>query len=147
MPRRKNSDARTPKLDGVSYGQRTVTNKHPNQWTANPKQELWLKLYLTPGSPSFGNAYESAITVGYSESYAHVIASPAVSNDWIKNSLQLASLKPDHIIQGIQQEAMMAPRSGDRLRAYELLAKMQGMLIDRSMNMNVNIEAAIQDLK
>ena len=35
-----------------------------------PKQTKFLKLYLTPGTEYFGNAYSSAIQAEYSESYA-----------------------------------------------------------------------------
>ena len=136
-------------MNGKKYGLRRPTDKRPNQYTANPKQEKFISLYFNPRNrETFGNAHESAIQAGYSESYACKIASQGLGNQWIKESRMLAQFTPDHITQALQGESMdPLNRGSERIKALELMAKMQGMLVDRSQNVNVNIEAAIDDLK
>lgn len=44
-----------------------------NQNKTDPRQELFLKLYQSPASPTFGNANQSALKAGYSPWYANGI--------------------------------------------------------------------------
>ena len=39
----------------------------------NPQQRAFKKAYCSPRSPTFGNAYQSALSVGFAEEYATVI--------------------------------------------------------------------------
>ena len=36
----------------------------------DPRQALFLEYYLTPGTPTFSNIYQSALKAGYSKEYA-----------------------------------------------------------------------------
>jgi hypothetical protein len=44
-----------------------------NQYKLDPRQKMCWDLYIDPKSDTFGNAYQSAIKVGYEESYARTI--------------------------------------------------------------------------
>jgi len=39
----------------------------------DPKQAIFLKLYLTPGTPYFNNALQSALKAGYTQTYSENI--------------------------------------------------------------------------
>lgn len=53
-----------------------------NQHTEpDPRQALFLSLYMDPKSPTFGNAYQSALAAKYSEPYAAQIT--AILPDWL----------------------------------------------------------------
>jgi hypothetical protein len=134
---------------GVKYGLRTQEDKHPNQWTGSPKQEKFLLLYLDPKSKTFANSYESAMEAGFSESYSKVIASPAMNRHWLKEARNLVNMGPEHIAQALQDEALNHKdnRGSDRIRALELLAKMQGLFVEKKIVGHVNIEEALNELK
>lgn len=128
--------------------ERGTTDRRPNQWTNNPKQELWATYYMdVTNIDTFGNAYASAIKAGYSDNYARQIASPAINNLWIKEYKRTAILSSEHIVQGVQRIAVSGMKDSDRLRAYELLARLQGLLVDKSITATVNIEDVIGKLK
>ena len=97
------------------------------------QQQLFLDLYFDTKSPTFGNAYQSAIASGYSDNYARQILN--IGNNWITENNRLRNLDTEHILQGIQDLALSASRSKSpddtRLKAYELLARVKGMLIER----------------
>lgn len=61
------------------------TQKGGNQWVADPRQQLFLKSYLDPKSPIFGNALQSALKAGYSQEYSENITSQMP--DWLSESL------------------------------------------------------------
>lgn len=115
----------------------------------NPKQEAFLEAYYSPRSETFGNVYRSALAVGYSESYAKLLKAPAIGNKWvsIENYKGATELTPAHIVSGIERVALRGMTDKDRLKALELLAKLQGMLVDKSIVGHVNIEQALTDLK
>lgn len=121
----------------------------PNQWTGTAQQERFLLFYLDPKSKTFANPYESAMEAGYSESYARVIATPSVSRRWIKEARNIAQMEPEHIVQALQAEArnFKDNRGSDRIRALELIAKMQGLFVEKKIVGHVNIEQAIQELE
>ena len=134
--------------EGKKYGVRTQQELHPNQWTGTPMQEKFLLLYLDPKSPTFANPYASALEAGYTEYYARVIAAPSVGREWIKEARDLVKMGPEHITQALQDEAMnKRNKASDRIRALELVGKMQGVFIDRQIVGHVNIESALNDLK
>ena len=135
---------------GKRYGLRKQTSEvaQPNQWQGNVKQEKWLLYYLDPKSPTFGNAYESAMEAGFSESYSRIIASPSVNRLWVKEARNIISLHPEHIIQGFQEFALDKNEKSElRLRALELLAKTQGMFIERKQVLHGTYEEALRSLK
>lgn len=139
------------KRRGVKYGLREQTDSHPNQWTGTPQQEKYLLLYLDPSSPTFGNSYQSAMEAGFSESYARVLAAPSQRKQWVaeaKDYLSLVQLGPEHIAQKLQQAALdPTNKTADQLRALELLAKLQGLFVEKRQNVNINIEQALNDLQ
>ncbi len=113
-----------------------------NQWQATPQQELFMEGWLTPTSPTFGNAYRSALAAGFNNHYAAIIASPNTNNKWISEYLKKQELTPEHIKQLLQSLAIKAnnSRSPDdtRVKALEVLSKIHGM-IDRGNNVQVTV--------
>lgn len=140
----------TSKRKGVKYGMRKNNAEvvQPNQWTGTPQQEKFLLLYLDPKSPTFANAYESAMEAGFSESYARVVAAPSVNRLWIQEARNIVKLGPEHIAQKLTELALDGGnRAGDQIRALELLAKMQGLLIEKKVTAHINYEQALKDLE
>lgn len=118
-----------------------------NQWQSNPKQQLFLYNYFDPTSNSFGNIFQSAINAGYKESYARNLVRKNSKNMWLSEYVGNTQFTPEHIIAGITSIATSPQsRQSDKLKAYELMAKLQGMIIDRSATLSVNIEAALNQL-
>lgn len=119
-----------------------------NQWQSNPKQQAFLENYFEPSSSSFGNIFQSAVRAGYKESYARTLTRRSNKNMWLSEYLSKNTLLPEHITAGITSIALSPQaRPSERLKAYELLAKLQGMLVDKSITAHVNLEQAINDLK
>lgn len=52
----------------------------------NPQQRAFKKAYCSPRSPTFGNAYKSALRVGFSEAYAECIT--ASTNTWFQEIIR-----------------------------------------------------------
>lgn len=61
-----------------------------NQFKPDPRQGEFLKNYLDRKSPTFANAYQSAIRAGYSEDYAKTIVSR--DSDWISDNVRTESM-------------------------------------------------------
>lgn len=119
-----------------------------NQWQSNPKQQLFLHNYFDPTSKTFGNVFQSAITAGYKESYARTLTRRSNKNMWLSEYARNTQLEPEHILAGITNIATDSnSKPSEQLKAYELLAKFKGMIIDRSASVTVNIETALNDLK
>lgn len=68
----------------------TTNPNGANQWTPDPRQDLFLSHYLNPDSETFSNAYRSALAAGYAEEYAQSIT--AQNTSWFSESLSDASL-------------------------------------------------------
>lgn len=111
-----------------------------------PKQEKFLALYYDVESKTFANTYASAVSAGYSESYARVLTTPAIGNLWVRQN-NTQKLTEDHITRLIEKIAMKGNRQNDQLRALELLARFKGMVVDKSENKNLNIETSLAELK
>ncbi len=61
-----------------------------NQYTEpDPRQALFLSLYLNPKSKTFANAYQSAMAAKYSEAYSAQIT--AVLPDWLVENMRQRS--------------------------------------------------------
>ena len=115
------------------------SSEQGNQWITTPRQDKFIELWLTPGSDTFGNAYKSAIKAGFSKFYAHKITAKSTGLEWVgANRSMLTSLKPEHINQSLQELAMSSPRTSDRLRALDMLAKLQGLYTHTS-NRDIDI--------
>lgn len=124
----------------------TTTKKNKltsNQWQATPQQELFMDYWINPISQSFGNAYESAIRAGYSRHHALKIAAPTTNNKWIAEYKRKLDFGEEHIKQGIQDLAIRSndSRSPDdtRLKAYETLAKIHGMIDNKNSGINLTV--------
>ncbi len=57
-----------------------------NQYQVDPRQALFLSLYLDPKSETFANALQSALKVGYEQEYAESIT--AKMPDWLAESVR-----------------------------------------------------------
>jgi len=112
-----------------------------NQWQNTPQQTKFMEHWLDPRSATFGNAYKSAIEAGYKPQYANQLASPSINNKWIQEYTKKLNLTDEHIKQGIQQLAIRAnqSRSPDdtRLKAYETLARISGMIDNKGTTVNI----------
>src|ERR1039458_2316228 len=100
------------------------------KWLAKKKQIAFMDAFLQPSSKTFGNAYQSALSVGYSHHYAKHMLS--FKQAWIAEYMNRIEYDSANIKMGIQELSKDAPnsRSPDdtRLKAYELLGKIHGMI-------------------
>lgn len=103
----------------------------------DPKHDLFSALYFSPrlngkNNEYFGNAYRSAIKAGFSEQTARSITSQSQNKLWIQESYQrLVSFKPEHTIKQLEDIALNSEYDRDRLKALEMIGKIQGIFIDR----------------
>ena len=95
------------------------------------RQRKFIECYFEPSSDTFGNAYQSALAAGYSEKSARVITGNARNLQWVKDAMTVYStqLTPEHIYLGLQNISLNSRADRDKLRALELMAKIQGMFI------------------
>lgn len=100
----------------------------------NKRQRKFMDLWLgDPTLDTYGNAYQSAIEAGFSDTSARTITGKTRNLQWIQDGIRLyASLEPEHIYLAMQKEALASKASRDRLKALELMAKIRGMFIDRN---------------
>lgn len=107
---------------------KSIANK---KRTLSPKQVAFLELYYSPYSDTYGNAYQSAIQVGFSKQYAENITH--LQPDWLSENIGKDVLKLDHINRTLTEIASLSRQGSDsdRIRALELLAKLQGLLVER----------------
>ena len=106
-----------------------------NQWTMTPRQIRFIELWLTPGSPHFGNAYQSAKNAGYSDAMAGKITSNQLGLEWVAEAKKrLINLNPNHTVKALEHMALHAKQDRDRIKALELVGKIQGLFIDRSIS-------------
>lgn len=110
---------------------KSIANKNRTK-RLTAKQIAYLELYYNPYSETFGNAYKTAISVGYSTEYAHNITHLQPSwllSEYIGNK----SLGLEHISNTLAEVASLTRQGSDsdRIRALELLAKLQGLLVER----------------
>lgn len=102
----------------------------------DPRQLKFLGLYMDPDSLSYGNALQSALRAGYSENYGKQIAS--ISLNWLtENNRKSNGPTSDEIVDRLFAEAKEARASKDRIRALEILAKIQKLFSDGT-NVQIN---------
>lgn len=71
----------------VNKKKRKTNPNKVNQYTGpDPRQALFLSLYLDPKSETWSNAYQSCIAAGYSQEYAEVMK--AQQPAWLSESLR-----------------------------------------------------------
>lgn len=87
------------------------------------------------------NGAAAAIRAGYSPKWSDRQASILMSHAGVsayadhltrQRSGSISALDPDYVIQGVMKTIMDAERAGDKLRGYELCAKILGMLTDKT---------------
>lgn len=120
---------------GLTTKDRTTTKakKNSNQWVSDPRHDLFAVYWLSPNSDTFGNAYQSAIQAGYSPHHAKQITSGALSLEWVKEARsRMINYNPQHISKLLEKHATSG-KDADRLKAIDMLAKINGMYIDRSI--------------
>ena len=102
----------------------------------NKRQRKFIQLWLNPNSDTFNNAYLSAIEAGFSKATARNITGNARGLQWIQDAKQLyaATMSPEHIYAGIQDIAINTRSDRDKLQAYALLGKYNGLEVSRSIN-------------
>ena len=101
----------------------------------NKRQQQFIQAWLDPNSDTFANTYQSALVAGYSEKTARVLTANSRNTPWITEVKQLLlQYEPQHIYAGIQNIANSGKQDRDKLRALELLAKIQGMFIERTQS-------------
>ena len=118
-----------------------MTKKLPPRATQlskiDPKHDLFSALYFSPRlngkpNPMFGNAYQCALEVGYSDATARSITASSQDKIWIREAYQrLVSFKPEHTIKQLEDIALNSEYDRDRLKALEMIGKIQGIFIDR----------------
>lgn len=128
---------------GLEPSQRTIDKfeKNANQWTITPRQIMFAELYFDTTSQTFADAYKSAILAGFSESYAKRITADSMNIEWVEEARKrLVNFKPNHIVKQLENMALHAKKDADKLRALELMARVNGMFIDRSINTNIDVK-------
>ena len=104
----------------------------PKYVKLNKQKRDFINAWLDPTSPTYGNAYQSALASGYSESYARTITTDSRNAEWIQQAKGiLKQFTPMHVIQGFMHEATTAKASRDRQNALTNIAKINGMFIER----------------
>ena len=104
----------------------------PKYVKLDKQKRTFIELWLDPKSETYGNAYQSALASGYSESYARTITTDSRNAEWIQQAKGiLKQFTPMHVIQGFQHEAITAKASRDRQNALDKIAKINGMYIER----------------
>lgn len=141
MPKTKSPDKRKyvrvkDRRQGLEPQKRLkMSSKNANQWTITPKQIKFVELWLTPGSETFGNAYQSAKLAGFSEAHAVKLTSESQGLEWISEAKKrLVTLEPTHIIKALEHMALHSRQDRDKIKALELTGKIHGMFIDRSIS-------------
>jgi hypothetical protein len=123
----------------------TTKDKIPTKynWKGNKKQLQAMENWIDPGSETFGNAYQSWLKAGFSNSYSKNIMN--IAPKYLSEFIDRMDLSQEHIKQGIQNIATTTFSEKDsrspadtRLKAYELLAKIIGIL-DSKQTTNVTL--------
>lgn len=120
-----------------------------NQWQATQRQQQWLNYYMNPREKeTWGNAYQSAIKAGYSESYSRNILSDSTALEWVKQARNIMRLNPEHLKVALAQ-IITDPMSkdSDKISAIKLLGTDQGMFVQKTLVGIVPLEQALNDLE
>lgn len=113
--------------------------KNSNQWVSDPRHDLFVTYWLLPDidgvtNPLFGNAYQSALKAGFSPNHSKNITTNVLSLEWVKEAKgRLARFNPEHIVKKLEL-LTNATKDSDKIRALELLARINGLFIDRSIS-------------
>ena len=142
---------------GKSFNTRGVVANKPdgtvaqgNQWQASEQQLKWLNLYMNPKEKlTYGNPYQSAISAGYSESYAKTIMNPSTALQWVKSARSIMrTLNTEHLKSLLEDISTNEyEKAADRIAAIKLLGTEQGMFVQRQVTAHIGIEGALRELE
>lgn len=119
-----------------------------NQWQATEQQLKWFELYMNPRhKETYANAYQAAVSAGYSESHAKIIATKNAP-EWTKaGRVIMRSMKVDHLRNALEEivtDNMSSAR--DKIQAIKLLGVDQGMFVEKRVTAHIGIEEALREL-
>lgn len=120
-------------------------------WKDNKKHRAFIEYWTNPQSETFGNVYRSGLAAGFSKTYSMNIVHLAPK--WLSKSIERLNLDAEHIKQGIQEIALKTDDPVDsrspadtRLKAYEILAKIAGMIDNKQSTTNVIVQPILGGL-
>lgn len=99
-----------------------MSNNNPhgaNQWFSDPRQELFLKAFLDPKSPTWGNFLQSGLKAGYSQEYSENISGQMPN--WLSESLGKSKLvqKAEKNLELALEGALDDPEKGKKDIQYK----------------------------
>ena len=100
-----------------------------------------------------GNGTQAAKAAGYGEAGAHVLASQTLRNPKVQQAIAQAEARiirrikvtPEKVMGDLEEaraKAMTVDQVGAAIRATELQGKQIGMFVDRSVNINVDLNGS-----
>ena len=145
LAQREGRTKRMKNKDGVSIRKRNK-GKVASQWTQTEQQEKWLDYYMDPKSPSYANAYASAIRAGYSR-WAATKMETKDCQKWVAEAKNMMRLTPEHLKQQLQMIVVNdISKDADKISAIKLLGKEHNMFVDKQVTAHIGIEEALKDL-
>ena len=145
LAQREGKTKRTKNKDGVGIRKRNK-GKVASQWTQTEQQEKWLNYYMDPKSPSYANAYASAIRAGYSRWAAQKMETKDCQK-WVAEAKNMMRLTPEHLKQQLQMIIVNdISKDADKISAIKLLGKEHNMFVDKQVTAHIGIEEALKEL-
>ena len=137
---------------GDSKNSRRISQGLPeqgNQWQASKRQQDWLQYYMDPKEEeTWGNAYQSALKAGYSETYARNIMNPSLALQWVQQAKNIVRLNPEHLkIALVKIISNNYSKDSDKIAAIKLLGIDQNMFVQKQIIGISNIEEALNELE
>lgn len=110
-----------------------IQNRKPNsnQYITDPRQDAFKAAYYDPSSSTYSNAYQSALSVGYSESTAKDLLHNRPS--WLSEKWgETKVFEPEDLLRKLSDIIEdQSVNTRDKIKAIELMMKNRGMLKDR----------------
>ena len=145
LAQREGKTTRMKNKDGVGIRKRNK-GKVASQWTQTEQQEKWLDYYMDPKSPSYANAYASAIRAGYSR-WAATKMETKDCQKWVAEAKNMMRLTPEHLKQQLQMIVVNdISKDADKISAIKLLGKEHNMFVDKQVTAHIGIEEALKEL-
>lgn len=119
-----------------------------NQWQATPRQLKFIDAYMDPRSETFGNAYQSGIKAGFSESYSQNLMKPSVGLKWVEQAYNIMTLEKPHLMMQLSQ-IIVDPyaKASDKISAIKTYGQEKGMFVEKKVVGVVGIEQALSELE
>ncbi len=118
--------------------------RRSNQHIADPRQEAFKAAYYDPASPTYSNALQSALAVGYSESTAKDLLHNRPA--WLSEKWGEAKVfEPEDLLRKLSDIIEdRGVNTRDKLKAIELMMKNRGMLKERfDITHRMNIQSVL----